>query len=115
MDAYIAVKVNGVVSADLPRRGVRYQGLRDRRRSRKLHMLQAISYAGMISQWTFDDLLQLLDDDRQDEPIEFLEVDTEDINQQATVGMKIRVSPVQPLLHTQNQFDKRKFSRRLPN
>ena len=37
-----------------------------KRGNHKLHMLQAISYAGMISQWEPDDFLQLLDDDQQE-------------------------------------------------
>lgn len=51
-----------------------------KRGNHKLHMLQAISYSGMISQWEPDDFLQLLDDDQQDALTEFLEVDREDIN-----------------------------------
>ncbi len=38
----------------------------------KLHMLQAISYAGMMSQWEPDDFLQLLDDDQQEALFDFL-------------------------------------------
>ncbi|MEZ6142115.1 MAG: hypothetical protein R3B84_16250 [Zavarzinella sp.] len=51
-----------------------------KRGSHKLQMLQAISYAGMISQWGPDDFLQLLDLGQQEALIEFLEVDREDIN-----------------------------------
>ncbi len=51
-----------------------------KRGNHKLHMLQAISYAGMISQWEADDFLQLLDDDQQDALSEFLECDRDDIN-----------------------------------
>lgn len=43
-------------------------------------MLQAISYAGMISSWGLDDFLQLLDDDQQEALSDFLEVDQEAIN-----------------------------------
>jgi hypothetical protein len=43
-------------------------------------MLQAISYAGMISQWEPDDFLKLLDDEQQDALSDFLEVDRDDIN-----------------------------------
>jgi hypothetical protein len=46
-----------------------------KRGNHKLHMLQAISYAGMLSQWAFDDFMQLLDDDGQEALIEFLEVE----------------------------------------
>ncbi len=48
-------------------------------------MLQAISYAGMISQWEPEDFLQLLDDDQQETLLEFLEVDREDINRQQRI------------------------------
>lgn len=51
-----------------------------KRGNHKLHMLQAISYAGMISQWGPDDFVQLLDEDQQESLTEFLEVDREDIN-----------------------------------
>ncbi len=51
----------------------------------KLHMLQAISYAGMISQWEPDDFLQLLDDEQQEALLEFLEVDRDDINRQQRI------------------------------
>ena len=54
-----------------------------KRGNHKLHMLQAISYAGMISQWESDDFLQLLDDDQQDALSEFLEVENEAINRQS--------------------------------
>ena len=43
-----------------------------KRGNHKLHMLQAISYAGMISQWEPDDFLQLLNDDQQEALAEFL-------------------------------------------
>lgn len=56
-----------------------------KRGNHKLHMLQAISYAAMISQWDSDELLQLLDDDRQEALLDFLEVDREDINRQQRV------------------------------
>lgn len=51
-----------------------------KRGNHKLHMLQAISYAGMISQWEPDDLIQLLDDDQQEALSDFLEVNREEIN-----------------------------------
>ncbi|HSF18111.1 MAG TPA: hypothetical protein VLK65_21420 [Vicinamibacteria bacterium] len=56
-----------------------------KRGNHKLHMLQAISYAGMISQWEPDDCLQLLNDERQEELSNFLEVEREDINRQQRV------------------------------
>lgn len=51
-----------------------------KRGNHKLHMLQAISYAGMISQWSSDDFLQLLDEVKQEELADFLEVDVDEIN-----------------------------------
>lgn len=56
-----------------------------KRGNNKLHMLQAISYAGMISHWSPDDLLQLLDDDQQEVLSEFLEVDRDDINREQQI------------------------------
>ena len=56
-----------------------------KRSSHKLHMLQAISYAGMIAQWEPDDYLQLLDDDKQEALSDFLEVDHQDINHQQRI------------------------------
>ncbi|MBA3485393.1 MAG: hypothetical protein H0T51_26660 [Pirellulales bacterium] len=43
-------------------------------------MLQAISYAGMISEWAYEDLLALMDEDQQEALSDFLEVDREDLN-----------------------------------
>jgi hypothetical protein len=51
-----------------------------KRGNHKLHMMQAISYAGMIAQWSSEDFLQLLDDGKQEALIDFLEVDIEEIN-----------------------------------
>ena len=51
-----------------------------KRGNHKLHMMQAISYAGMIAQWSSEDFLQLLDDGKQEALIDFLEVDVEEIN-----------------------------------
>jgi len=56
-----------------------------KRGNHKLHMLQAISYAGMMSQWEPDDFLQLLDDDQQEALLDFLDVDREDINRQQRI------------------------------
>ena len=46
-----------------------------KRGNHKLHMLQAISYTAMLSQWDPDDFLQLLGDDQQETLLDFLEVD----------------------------------------
>jgi len=56
-----------------------------KRGNNKLHMLQAISYAGMLSQWEADDFLQLLNNDQQEALSEFLEVDREDINREQRI------------------------------
>lgn len=56
-----------------------------KRGNHKLHMLQAISYAGMISKWEPDDFLQLLNEDQQDSLSEFLEVELEDINRKQRI------------------------------
>jgi len=51
-----------------------------KRGNHKLHMLQAISYAGMMAEWSPSDLLELLDEAKQEELADFLEVDTDEIN-----------------------------------
>ena len=56
-----------------------------KRGNHKLHMMQAISYAGMISQWSSDEFLQRLNDAQQEKLIEFLEVDVEDINRRQRI------------------------------
>lgn len=56
-----------------------------KRGNHKLHMMQAISYAGMISQWSSDDFLQRLGGAQQEKLIEFLEVDVEDINRRQRI------------------------------
>ncbi len=56
-----------------------------KRGNHKLHMLQAISYAGMISTWSPDDFLNLLDEPRQEALADFLEVDKDDINRQQRI------------------------------
>jgi hypothetical protein len=56
-----------------------------KRGNHKLQMLQAISYAGMISQWPPEDFLQLLDEDQQEALADFLEVDREEINRQQKI------------------------------
>ena len=56
-----------------------------KRGTHKLHLLQAISYAAMVSQWEPDDFFQLLDEDKQEALTDFLEVDREQINQQQRI------------------------------
>jgi hypothetical protein len=56
-----------------------------KRGNHKLQMLQAISYAGMLAQWTPEDVLQLLDDSQQEALSDFLEVDREEINRQQRI------------------------------
>lgn len=56
-----------------------------KRGSNKLQMFQAISYAGMISQWSPDDVFQLLDSDRQESLAEFLNVESQDINRRQRI------------------------------
>ena len=51
-----------------------------KRGNNKLQLLQAISYAGMISQWSAEEFLGLLGQDRQEALADFLEVDVEDVN-----------------------------------
>jgi len=56
-----------------------------KRGNHKLHMMQAISYAGMIAQWSPDDFLQLLSEDRQELLADFLEVAIEEINRKQKI------------------------------
>jgi len=51
-----------------------------KRGSNKLQMLQAISYAGMLSRWGPEDFRALLSDDKWAELSDFLNVDVEEIN-----------------------------------
>jgi hypothetical protein len=52
-----------------------------KRGNHKLHMMQAISYAGMIAQWSSEDFLKLLNEVQQEAFTEFLELaDVADIN-----------------------------------
>ncbi len=51
-----------------------------KRGSHKLQMLQAISYAGMISQWSSAELLSLLDEQGQSRLEQFLIVPSDEIN-----------------------------------
>jgi len=56
-----------------------------KRGNHKLHMLQAISYAGMVSQWASDRFLSLLNETQEETLSDFLEVDLEDLNKQQRV------------------------------
>ena len=56
-----------------------------KRGNHKLHMFQAISYAGMISGWSSDDFLSLLDEGQQEQLADFLEVDKDDINRRQRI------------------------------
>lgn len=56
-----------------------------KRGANKLQLLQAISYAGMVSHWSADDFLQLLSEERQEELVEFLDVDIDEINRQQRI------------------------------
>lgn len=51
-----------------------------KRGSNKLQMLQAISYAGMISTWELDAFLSLLDEQQQEDLENFLDCDMDQIN-----------------------------------
>lgn len=56
-----------------------------KRGSNKLQMMQAISYAGMISHWSWEDFDLLLDEDSQEALSDFLECEREDINREQRV------------------------------
>jgi len=56
-----------------------------KRGSHKLHLFQAISYAGMIAKWTSDDLLQLLSPDRQEALEGFMDVELEEVNRKQRI------------------------------
>ena len=51
-----------------------------KRGSNKLQMLQAISYAGMVSRWSVEDFREKLTGDQWDTLADFLEVDIDEIN-----------------------------------
>lgn len=51
-----------------------------KRGSNKLQMLQAVSYAGMVSRWSADEFRRLLSDDEWEALSDFLDVDVDDIN-----------------------------------
>ena len=52
-----------------------------KRDSHKLHLLQAIPYAGMIARWEGQRFLSVLSSERRESLTEFLEVSTDQINQ----------------------------------
>ncbi|MCB9878202.1 MAG: hypothetical protein H6835_11440 [Planctomycetes bacterium] len=56
-----------------------------KRGSNKLHMLQAISYAGMLAHWEADEFRSLMPGDRWDALCDFLEVDVEDLNRRQRI------------------------------
>lgn len=56
-----------------------------KRGNHKLQMMQAISYAGMISHWHAEDFLELLDQNQRESLADFLEGDIDDINRQQRV------------------------------
>jgi hypothetical protein len=58
-----------------------------KRGNNKLHLLQAISYAGMVANWEADDFLRLLDAKRREELTDrFLKIaDTDDINREQRI------------------------------
>lgn len=56
-----------------------------KRGKHKLHLLQAIAYAGMIAYWESDDFVGLIDDEKAEKLLDFLEVDNEDINRQQRI------------------------------
>lgn len=51
-----------------------------KRGSNKLQMLQAVSYAGMLSRWGVDDFRRLVSDDDWEALTDFLDVDVDEIN-----------------------------------
>jgi len=56
-----------------------------KRGNHKLQMLQAISYAGMISKWEYEDFATYLSPERREELANFLEVDVEEINRRQKI------------------------------
>jgi hypothetical protein len=51
-----------------------------KRGSNKLQMLQAVSYAGMLSRWGVDDFRELVSDEEWEALTDFLDVDIDEIN-----------------------------------
>lgn len=56
-----------------------------KRGNHKLHMLQAVSYAGMISHWQPNDFFNAIDKTEEDALTDFLEVDRDDINRKQRI------------------------------
>jgi hypothetical protein len=56
-----------------------------KRGNHKLHLLQAISYAGMVAKWQTDDFLQLLDAEATERLQNFLIEDNDEINRQQKI------------------------------
>jgi hypothetical protein len=56
-----------------------------KRGNHKLHLLQAISYAGMIAHWQPDEFLQLLDEETTERLQNFLVGDKDEINRQQKI------------------------------
>jgi len=56
-----------------------------KRGSNKLHLLQAIAYAGMVAHWEPDDFLRLLDENGREALEEFLAVGIDDINREQRI------------------------------
>jgi hypothetical protein len=56
-----------------------------KRGNHKLHMLQAIAYAGMVSKWKPEDFAQWLSVEKQEELNDFLEIDPDEINRQQRI------------------------------
>jgi hypothetical protein len=51
-----------------------------KRGKHKLHMLQAIAYAGMVSRWDPEEFMRLMSEDQWEELSDFLDVDVEEMN-----------------------------------
>lgn len=56
-----------------------------KRGNNKYQMLQAISYAAMISKWDSDEFIKLLDENQQEKLTDFLDVDRDDINRRQKI------------------------------
>lgn len=56
-----------------------------KRGNHKLQMLQAISYAAMISSWSANDIISLLSKERQDDLYQFLDVEPDEINREQRI------------------------------
>ena len=69
-----------------------------KRGNHKLHMLQAISYAGMVAKWIPNNFLQLLDDDQKEALADFLEVDQEEMNRQQRIVLIADLTEAQEYL-----------------